>query len=148
MQNLTPAITINDHSILIDAEGRYRLNDLHKASGGEKRHAPSEWTKINQASELVSELNSGNNPSLALVSIEGRNGGTYACKELVYAYATWISPAFFLHVIRTFDAVVSGVQSKASAPAPLSDSLLLIETAARMMNMSDSGKLAMLGAPD
>lgn len=90
-----------------DAEGRFRLNDLHKASGGEARHRPSRWAENDQAKELaeVVELEAG---IPALVSVKGGSAsGTYVSKELVYAYAMWVSPQFHLHVIRTFDQVVT-----------------------------------------
>ncbi len=102
-----------------DSDGRYSLNDLHVASGAEKRHGASYWLTNQQTKDLISELETTGNP---VVTKEGRNGGTYVVKELVYSYAMWISPAFNLKVIRTFDEVVTGKMKPAlSAPKMFPD---------------------------
>lgn len=97
-------LTIANISIRVDAEGRYCINDLHRAAGKEKRQGASYWLNNQQTKALIAELQTTVNP---VVTLEGRNGGTYACKELVYAYAMWISPAFHLKVIRAYDAMIS-----------------------------------------
>lgn len=97
-------------SIRQDADGRFCLNDLHKAAGSEARHAPAKFMRNKQAKGLVLELKEGVDKLVhaPIVTVnDGLNNGTYACKELVYAYAMWISPAFNLKVIRTFDALQS-----------------------------------------
>ncbi len=84
--------------------GLYSLNDLHKASGGEAKHRPGYFLTNDQTKALIVEIQTAGIP--AVKSAEGRNGGSYACKELVIAYAAWISPAFHLKVIRVFLAQV------------------------------------------
>lgn len=111
-KNTQVAIQVAGVRIRQDAEGRFRLNDLHKAAGGEARHRPGYWMENQQAVELVRLLETAGIP---VVSLEGRNGGTYAVKELVYAYAMWVRPEFHLHVIRTFDAVVTAQLEEVSA---------------------------------
>ena len=101
------ALMIAGTEIHRDQEGRFSLNDFHRAAGGEDKHRPSRWVENQQAQELVQEI--GKAGITALVTVRGgRLPGTYACKELVYAYAMWISPSFSLQVIRTFDSVVVG----------------------------------------
>lgn len=107
-------LSIANVAIRTDEVGRYSLNDLHKAAGGELRHKPSDFLRLQQTQALIDELAveaTDEGIPASVVSIKGGLlQGTYASKELVYAYATWISPKFHLQVIRTFDAVATGAQ--------------------------------------
>lgn len=107
------ALTIAGTGIRTDAAGRYCLNDLHRAAGGAPRHQPAFWLRNAQTQALIEEIENSANLQTsvstgipAVSTSEGRGGGTYVCKELVYAYAMWISPAFHVQVIRAYDALV------------------------------------------
>ena len=104
-------LVIANTDIHQDAEGRYSLNDFHKAAGEAKSQGPSYWLETQQAKDLAQLLSDTGIP----VSVKrgGYNQGAYVAKEMVYAYAYWISAAFHLKVLRTFDAVVSGDLHKA-----------------------------------
>ena len=107
-------LVIGNFSIRQDEDGRYCLNDLHKASGGNKKHQPAYFVRNQQTKDLI-EIIEGENDDLqicrskqAVNSIRGKGleQGTYAVKELVYSYAMWISAKFHLQVIRAYDAMV------------------------------------------
>ena len=103
---------IDGVSVRRDLDGRFCLNDLHRAAGGEKRHQPSNWASLSQTQELIAEISSAPDitGAVPIVTIAGGNNqGTFVCKELVYSYAMWISPKFNLKVIRTFDAVQKSI---------------------------------------
>lgn len=111
------ALTIADTAIRTDEAGRYCLNDLHRAAGEEQRHRPKYWLENLQTQDLIAEIEIAGIPP-----IEAKQGlGTYVAKELVYAYAMWISPAFHLKVIRAYDALVS----RPAVPQTLPEALRL-----------------------
>jgi hypothetical protein len=112
-------LVISNVVIKQDENLRFRLNDLHKASGGKSHKRPQFWLDNPSTKELVAEISAATmvasdiNQQVIepLIVISGGNKqGTYACKELVYAYAMWLSPTFHLHVIRAYDTLV--VQEK------------------------------------
>lgn len=104
-------------------DGLYSLNDLHRAAGGERKHQPANFMRLDTTVALIAEIHSTDSQSAETQSSDvrtaaksingGQNRGTYVCKELVYAYAMWISPKFNLTVIRAFDAMQTAV-----SPAP------------------------------
>src|SRR5260364_326718 len=100
-------LMISKISIQQDAEGRYCLNDLHKASGGEDRHKPANFLRLDTTQALIAEINGSHLTSGVKTTNAGHHRGTYVCKELVYAYAMWVSSAFHLKVIRTFNALAN-----------------------------------------
>lgn len=88
--------------------GLYHINDLYRASGGNPRNQPSNFLRHSQTLDMIEVLNSSYMMSLPVEVKEGRGGGTYVCKELVYAYAMWVSAEFSLRVIHAYDALVQG----------------------------------------
>ena len=75
-------------------------------SGGADKHKPANFVRLDTTQALIAEVQ-GSDVSLAIRVVHGgRNNGTYACRELVIAYASWISAAFHLKVIHVFLASV------------------------------------------
>lgn len=121
---MSKQLTVCSVAIKQDAEGRYCLNDLHKAAGSIKHQQPAKFFEAQHAQDLASEIG-----EFAKATAMGRNGGTFVVKELVYAYAMWISPKFHLEVIRSYDRLATeGVAVHASAAeAVLDDPLTYME---------------------
>lgn len=109
-------LNIFNKQIRTDSEGRYCLNDLHRAAtaaGANKRtKEPGKFLASPQTKRLINILlmettqNLGNDPVAKNVGGDAFGTGTYVVKELVYSYAMWISPEFHLQVIRAYDKQV------------------------------------------
>lgn len=115
---MTKLITL-DIDRIKQVDGLYCLNDLHKASGGADKHRPAYFMARAETKALVSAIEQNYDDGIplakkAIVVIlgKGKPQGTYACRELVYAYAMWISADFYLSVIRVFDVFNTGTLSQ------------------------------------
>ncbi len=128
-------LTIADTRIRQDAQGRYCLNDLHKAAVAQGANArakePGKFFRSPRTQELLRLLvqesatpnwgdaapdtitpNWGNGPVVKNVGGGTEDTGTYVCIELVIAYGQFVSAAFDLKVIRTFLHVINQEHTK------------------------------------
>lgn len=131
--NLTtfPSVQLNIDGAAIrqDQHSRFHMNDLHIASGGLDKNKPSNFLRQDQIQALIKEIERCSHMSNGVSAVEsirgGLNQGTYAVKQIVYAYAMWISAAFHLKVINTFDTVSNPAQlPDLNNPTQLRDLLL------------------------
>lgn len=113
MARSIPALIVGNIAVR-QHDGLFNLNDLHKAAGEEPKQQPAFFLRNDQTKALIAEIAKGADLHLFLNTTKGRNGGTYACRELVIAYAAWISATFHLKVIRVF------LDATAPQPAPYS----------------------------
>ena len=98
-------------------ENLYALNDLHIASGGKSKHQPSNFVRLDTTKALIAEIEKDNQHALKIIR-GGNFQGTYACEELVIAYAMWISPQFHLVVLRAFLAMHRNQPQQLALPEP------------------------------
>ncbi len=112
-------LTILNSSIR-QLDGLYSLNDLHKISGNEDKHLPFRFMRLEQTQELIAEIQAEvKTPDLVFKITKGRGiQGTYACKEIVIAYAAWISPQFHLVVLRAFLDKLENQTTQLKLPMP------------------------------
>jgi hypothetical protein len=121
----TPSVRIGEEEIAQDAHGRFCINALHRAAIGdghnERTKEPGKFLASQHIVELIRALET-DTQSVGIAPVEtirgGPRQGTYVLREIVYAYAMWISPAFHLKVIRAFDAVVTGRVPTTSTELP------------------------------
>nr|WP_252747919.1 KilA-N domain-containing protein [Serratia symbiotica] len=59
---MNSTIAIDNVAIRQDLQGRYCLNDLHRAAGGQEGHAPKYWLNLQQSQEIVHILSGGGFP--------------------------------------------------------------------------------------
>lgn len=148
-------LMIGDFSVRQDEDGRYCLNDLHKASGGLEKHKPTRFVRNQQTQELITEIELENNqrPNMvfAIKTFHGGiNSGTYVVEDLVYSYAMWISAKFHLMVIRAYRSQVADMlveqskQLQTSAKTtkqervPLKDAVNLLVAKSKFLNYPDA----------
>ena len=110
-------LVINDTKINTDGSGRFSLNDLHRAAGSNVKHLPAKFYRSHGFSEEVDFLMSRCGQFEPIVKKQGKFGGTWVCKELVYSYAMWINPEFKMKVIQTFDQVMKSSNPPATMEA-------------------------------
>ena len=155
--NISLVVSIDGVELRQDAEGRFCLNDLQKAAtvgGATKDIRTNEWLSLRQTQDLINELRTSSDTGYSVsprisslepvVIIKGGSGvqGTFVVRELVYSYAMWVSPAFHLKVIRTFDAVMTGRTSQELAPKVTDPKLAaLVESLVRIDQIEQEQKL-------
>lgn len=114
------SIVIANNNVRIDNDGRYCLNDLHRAAMAKgtatASHRPGNFMKRPETLALINAiekrcyLDSITPVSTVKGNKKGVTQGTFVIKHLVTAYAMWIDADFHLDVIEAFDNLQNNKQ--------------------------------------
>lgn len=106
------SITVFDKTIRTDADGRFCLNDLHKAAMANGQatvaHRPASYLRNANVKAFVEALDSEAQNCASVETIKGgTDQGTYATELVALRYAGWISPKVEVEVYKTFQKVAN-----------------------------------------
>lgn len=104
-------IVVFDTKIKQDENGRYSLNDLHKAAMAKGHatisHRPAGYLRNANVKAFIDELDLEARNCASVKSIKGgKNQGTYATELVALRYAGWISAKVEVEVYKTFQKVL------------------------------------------
>ena len=117
-----------DPQAIKQLDGLYCLNDLHRMAGGERKHTPSRFIRLDKTQALIKALQdieaqkTIQDPKQGYEPHNPKNGcgqvfkvinggsmqGVYGNRKIVYAYANWIDPYFYAGVLEVFDKIATG----------------------------------------
>lgn len=86
---------MNELPRVVNAEGLYNLNALHKVSRKPDTHSPRKWLETQEAKDIISAL--AKEKANQCVITESA-GVVYADELLAIDYAKWVNPLFCLAV--------------------------------------------------
>lgn len=105
-------LVISNTAVRQDSQGRYCLNDLHRAAMARGRatpaHRPGSFMRRIETGRLITAAkkrctDSCIDPAIVVKGGDRSEQGTFVARALVYAYAMWIDADFHLDVIEAFD---------------------------------------------
>lgn len=112
------ATIIESISIRRDSQGRYSLNDLHRAAimagKATESQRPGNFLKADTVQAFIDAYDAEESDATKIASVDakkiasvhsvkgGNNQGTYAAELIAIRYAAWIDPSFEVKVYRTF----------------------------------------------
>lgn len=94
----------NGVQVKTDNEGRLSLTDLWRSAGSKREQAPNFWVNQDSTKQLI-EVSAGflnATQDCIINSKRGKNGGTYAHKQIALAYAKYLSPELHIAVNQVF----------------------------------------------
>ncbi|MCQ4052371.1 KilA-N domain-containing protein [Aeromonas sp. SG16] len=150
-QTKVSAIVIESHSIAVNADGMYCLNDLHKAAmalgKATENQSPSKFLRY-QADFIKAVEGKGLISPLRIVK-GGKNPGTWAVELVAMKYAGWIDASYEVQVYAAAQALRHGDIEKAvelsgskAAKAALDDMRLAKATTLRAQALDQQIKNA------
>jgi hypothetical protein len=110
------SLAVFETDVHLDADGRFSLNDIHKAAMA-KGHAtdsqrPANFLKSAPVSAYIQEIDRDATGIASVLSLKGgKHQGTYAVRLVALRYAGWLSPKVEVEVYDTFDRFLRADES-------------------------------------
>lgn len=108
------SLEVFDATVHIDADGRFSLNDIHRAAAARglatNAQRPGSFLRNKDVKRYVAELNT-NAQICAVKKATGKDGGSYATRPLALRYAAWIDKSVEAEVYRTIEHVIDADES-------------------------------------